>query len=66
MALGLRPAIAVKLYREETLTLEKAAKVANQSVEAFLEVLARVGVPIADYSSRELVREVLNRAKEKV
>src|SRR3990167_4615009 len=54
LSLGLRPAIAVKLYQEETLTLEKAAKVADQSIEAFLEILAKVGAPAVAYSSAEV------------
>lgn len=58
LSLGLKPAIAVKLFQEETLTLEKAAKVAGQSIEAFLEVLSKVGVPVADYPSVEIGKEL--------
>ena len=56
--LGLRPAIAVKLYIDKVLTLEKAAKLAGQSLEAFIEQLAALGVAAVDYSSEELEQEL--------
>jgi prevent-host-death family protein len=55
---GLRPAMAVKLYQEEVITLEKAAKLAGMSVEAFIERLGLLGVAIVDYSSAELNKEL--------
>lgn len=56
--LGLRPALAIKLYREETLTLEKAAKLAGNSIEEFMEKLGKLGVPVIDYPADELDREL--------
>lgn len=56
--LGLRPAIAIKLYKEETLTLEKAAKLAGQSMEAFIEKLGNLGIPTANYSPDEINKEL--------
>jgi prevent-host-death family protein len=56
--LGLRPAIAIKLYREETLTLEKAAKLAGTSVESFIEKLGQLGIPIVTYSAEEIGKEL--------
>ena len=58
LSLGLRPALAIKLYQEETLTLEKAAKVAGQSIENFLEMLAKVGVSVVTYSSADIKKEL--------
>ena len=56
--IGLRFAIAVKLYREEILTLEKAAKLAGQLLEVFIEKLGKLGIPIVKYSSAELTKEM--------
>lgn len=58
LGLGLRPAIALKLYKEETLTLEKSAKLAGQSMETFIELLGRIGIPIVKYSPDELDQEL--------
>lgn len=58
LELGLRPAIAVKLYKEETLTLAKAAKLAGQSLESFIERLGKLGIPIVNYSPDEIDQEL--------
>jgi prevent-host-death family protein len=47
LELGLRPALAIKLYKEEVLTLEKAAKLAGSTIESFIEKLGQLGIPIA-------------------
>ncbi len=51
---GLPLAIAIKLYKEETVTLEKAAKIANVSLEGFIEKLGKLGIPVVTYSEVEL------------
>ncbi len=56
--LGLPLAIAIKLYKEETITLEKAAKVANVSLEGFIEKLGKLGIPVVTYSASELEKEL--------
>lgn len=56
--LGLRTALAIKLYKEETLTLGKAAKLADTSIEAFIERLGKLGISITRYSSKELEKEL--------
>jgi len=49
---------AVKLYDAEALTLAQAANLCGLDTFAFLEVLAKAGVPVADYSEEELEREL--------
>jgi prevent-host-death family protein len=56
--LGLRTAIAIKLYIEETLTLEKAAKLAGITIEAFIEQLGQLGFPAVRYPSDEIEKEL--------
>lgn len=56
--MGLRSAIAVKLYKEEAVTLEKAAKLANLPVEAFIEKLGKLGVPVVSYPADEIDQEL--------
>ena len=58
LEMGLRSAIAVSLYKEGTVTLEKAAKLANQSMEAFMDKLGKLGVPLVTYSPDELAEEL--------
>ncbi len=56
--LGLRFTIAIKLYKEEAITLEKAAKLANIPLEKFIEKLGTLGIPIVAYSADELEKEL--------
>lgn len=56
--MGLRPAIAIQLYKEETLTLEKAAKLAGVNIESFIEKLGQLGIPIANYPADEIDKEI--------
>ncbi len=58
LELGLRQALAIKLYQEDTFTLEKAAKLAGVSLEAFIETLGKLGISIVDYTAAELHREL--------
>ncbi len=60
LELGLRPALAVSLFREGTFTLEKAAKLSGQTIEAFTETLGELGLPAVDYSANELNEELNN------
>ena len=55
---GLRPAIAIKLYKEETLSLEKAAKFAGVTIETFIEKLGQLGIPTVSYSAGEIEKEI--------
>lgn len=56
--LGLHQALAVKLYQENTFTLEKAAKLAGISIEIFIKNLGKLGVTIVNYSITELHQEL--------
>ena len=56
--LGLRSAIAIKLYKEETISLEKAAKLANVPLESFMEGLGKLGIPVVNYSEDEIEKEL--------
>jgi predicted HTH domain antitoxin len=58
LELGLRSAIAIKLYQEETLSVGKAAKLAGQSIEAFIERLGSLGIPVVNYSAAEIDQEL--------
>ena len=55
---GILPALAVKLYSEELMSLGKAAKFAGSSVSEFTELLARWGIPSVDYPPDELQDEL--------
>lgn len=63
LEMGLRPAIAVKLYQDEVITLEKAAKLAGQSMEAFIERLGKLGIPAINYSPDALNQELKDFGK---
>lgn len=58
LAIGLRPAMAMKLYKEGTLTLGKAAKLAGYSIEAFTEKLGHLGIPVVNYAPTEIAQEL--------
>lgn len=60
LELGLRQVLAVKLYQENAFSLEKAAKLAGISLEAFIEILGSMGIPVVSYSATELHRELKN------
>lgn len=55
---GLRTALAVKLFDEETISLGKAAKLAGVSQSEFIDHLGALKIPIARYSADELTQEV--------
>jgi prevent-host-death family protein len=55
---GLRVALAIKLFDEEVLSLSKAARFAEMSIEAFLDHLGKQGVAVVRYSAEELETEL--------
>lgn len=57
---GVHTALAVDLFQKGTLSLAKAAKLAGISIEAFMERLSTLGIPIVDYSPTELDDEIKN------
>ncbi len=58
MKSGVSTALAVKLYREEVLSLGKAARFAGCSVAEFTECLGEAGIPSVRYSAEELDEEL--------
>ncbi len=59
--LGLKPALAIKLYQEGVLTLEKAARFAGISIETLIERLGSLGIPVVSYSPEDLNQELKQR-----
>jgi predicted HTH domain antitoxin len=50
--------LAASLYKAGALTLEKAARLAHQNLEAFIETLGKLNIPVAHYSVDELHDEL--------
>ena len=50
--------LAIKLFEVRKVSLGQAAKIAELSKRAFMEILGRYGVPIFSYSPEELRHEV--------
>jgi predicted HTH domain antitoxin len=55
---GLRVALAIKLFQDQVVTLEKAAKLAGLNMESFIDKLGQLAIPVVDYSSDELEQEL--------
>ena len=58
LALGLRPALAVYLYREGSLTLAKSAKLAGHPLEGFIALLSKLNISIIQYTMKEVDEEL--------
>ncbi|MDP1573609.1 MAG: type II toxin-antitoxin system prevent-host-death family antitoxin [Coxiellaceae bacterium] len=56
--LGLRPALAVHLYKEGVLTLAKAAKLSGESLEGFIAALSKLGISIVHYTIKDVNEEL--------
>lgn len=55
---GLHVVLAMNLYSEGALSLSKAAKLAGEDLETFIEKLTSSSIPVVHYSSQELEDEV--------
>jgi prevent-host-death family protein len=55
---GVKVALAVKLFDEETISLGKAAKLAGMTVPDFMDHLRQLRIPVARPKSGELEREL--------
>jgi prevent-host-death family protein len=55
---GVASALAVQLLRARVVSLGLAARIANISVEEFMELLGVLGLPVIDYDPSELDDEV--------
>lgn len=58
VASGVNINVAIKLYEEGALTLVKAAKLAQLSIEAFLLKLGRLGIVVADQTAEEVLTDL--------
>ena len=56
--LGAHKALAVKLYQEEVLTLNKAAKLAGMPMDKFIAVLGSAGISVFGYDADDVQREL--------
>ena len=56
--LGAHKALAVKLYQEEVLTLNKAAKLAGMPMDKFITVLGSAGISVFGYDADDVQREL--------
>ncbi|MCY4060243.1 MAG: type II toxin-antitoxin system prevent-host-death family antitoxin [Gammaproteobacteria bacterium] len=55
---GVHRALALRLFEQAHLTLAQAAKVADLSVEDFMDLLDQTGVAAVDYPASELDEEL--------
>jgi len=56
--LGLKPALAIHLYKEGILTLAKAAKLSGESLEEFIAILSKLGISIIHYTIKDVDEEL--------
>lgn len=56
--LGAHKTLAVKLYQEDALTLNKAAKLAGMPMDKFVAVLGSVGITVFGYDTDDVRREL--------
>jgi len=55
---GVLLSLAIKLYRDEIVSLERAAKLTGMSVAQLAEELAKQNIPVVQYSADELNNEL--------
>ncbi len=55
---GINRAMAIHLFESDIVTLSQAAKIADLSIENFIEVLGEAGIPAADYPPEDLEEEL--------
>lgn len=55
---GVRPALAVALFRDGHLSLARAAAVAHQPLPAFIAHLSRLGIAVVDLPAAEAARDM--------
>lgn len=60
ITLGLRPAMAIQLYKEGTLTLAKATKLAGISLESFINLLSSLKISVIQYEISDVDEELKN------
>ena len=64
LKLGIKTALAVRLFEDKTLSLGGAAKIAGTSYEEFMQLLGDMAIPVIRFSAEELDEEfeVLQKA----
>jgi prevent-host-death family protein len=55
---GVGVALAIRLYSEKAVSLGKAARLAQLSLEVFVTRLGAMGIPVVDYPAEEIDEEV--------
>ena len=55
---GVGVALAESLYRQDAISLGKAAKLARMSIAEFASHLSQLGIPVVDYDGDELLEEL--------
>jgi predicted HTH domain antitoxin len=55
---GVHRALALSLFEQRQVTLAQAAKVAGLSLDAFIDLLAPLGLAAVDYPAEELADEL--------
>lgn len=55
---GLGVALAVGLFQEGILSLERCANLAHQPLEIFMATLGKLGIPVIDYPPEDLDKEI--------
>ena len=58
LSLGVQRAVGISLFDTGSLSLAQGAKLAGLSMEEFVALLGREGVPAVDYPPAELTEEV--------
>ena len=55
---GIGSALAVQLYRSETVSIGLAARIAGTSLEQFMDPLGTIGLPVLSYDPAQLDEEL--------
>ena len=55
---GTRAALGVALFRDGGLSLARAARVAKMSLSAFITHLSRLGIPVVEQTSEEVLKDM--------
>lgn len=58
LRVGVEKDLALQLFESGSITLAKAARIADMPVADFMELLARFDIPAVDYPASELADEV--------
>lgn len=51
---------AIKLFEENRVSLEKAAEIAELSLDFFIETLSKKNIPVINYPAEEILEDIAN------